>query len=83
LCLQISDTIQQTVEGLSPAAAAASKLLKSGLTLTQIYSQYVAMGEELATVKEENQKLNHGMDTIFRVRRLIKLQGPAYRSFFF
>ena len=30
------------MERLSPSAAAASKLLKGGITLTQIYSQLVA-----------------------------------------
>lgn len=49
---------------MSPAAAAASKLMKSGLSLTQIYTQYVNVYEELTLQKEENHKLNLYVNTI-------------------
>ena len=44
---------EDDVERLSPSAAAASKLLKGGITLTQIYSQ-----QDLLTQKDKNAHLN-------------------------
>lgn len=58
------ETLNVTIEGLSPSAAAASRLIKSGMTLTQIYSQYVAVSEELLLQKEETRKLNLYINTI-------------------
>lgn len=58
------ETLDATIEGLSPSAAAASRLIKSGMTLTQIYSQYVAVSEELLLQKEETRKLNLYINTI-------------------
>ncbi len=52
------------IECLSPSAAQASRLLKSGITLTGIYSQMVGISEELAQEKEENKRLNSYMDQI-------------------
>ncbi|XP_023716827.1 nucleoprotein TPR isoform X2 [Cryptotermes secundus] len=58
------ETLDAAIESLSPSAAAASRLIKSGMTLTQIYSQYVAVSEELFSQKEETQKLNLYITTI-------------------
>lgn len=58
------ETLDATIEGLSPSAAVASRLIKSGMTLTQIYSQYVAVSEELHLQKEETRKLNLYVNTI-------------------
>lgn len=49
---------EASIENLSPSAAHASRLLKSGLTVTGIYSQLVAMGEELGKEKQETARLN-------------------------
>uniref|UniRef100_A0A2A4JSC9 Nucleoprotein TPR n=1 Tax=Heliothis virescens TaxID=7102 RepID=A0A2A4JSC9_HELVI len=49
---------------LAPSAATASKLLKSGMSLTQIYSQLVKVTDELAQEKEENRRLNVTINTI-------------------
>lgn len=49
---------------LAPSAATASKLLKSGMSLTQIYSQLVKVSDELAQEKEENRRLNLTINTI-------------------
>lgn len=49
---------------LSPAAAKASALLKSGLSLTQIYSQYVEVSEELVREKEETARLGNLLEHI-------------------
>ena len=55
---------EDAMEHLSPSAAQASRLLKSGVTLTGIYSQMVSLSEELAGEKEENKRLNNYMDQI-------------------
>ena len=57
---------EDDVERLSPSAAAASKLLKGGITLTQIYSQLVASQEELLSQKDENARLNTYLDQILK-----------------
>ena len=57
---------EDDVERLSPSAAAASKLLKGGITLTQIYSQLVASQEELLAQKDENARLNSYLDQILK-----------------
>ena len=49
---------EASIECLSPSAAQASKLLKSGVTVTGIYSQMVGLGEELQAEKSETQRLN-------------------------
>ncbi|KAG8237972.1 hypothetical protein J437_LFUL014673, partial [Ladona fulva] len=55
---------EEQLEMLSPSAAAASRLIKSGLSLTQIYSQYVAVSEELFLEKQQCKKLNVFLDAI-------------------
>jgi len=49
---------EDSIESLSPSAAHASRLLKSGLTVTGIYSQMVGLGEELTKEKQETARLN-------------------------
>ncbi|CAK1556263.1 unnamed protein product [Leptosia nina] len=53
-----AQNLEMALSDLAPSAAVASKLLKSGMSLTQIYSQLVKVSEELAQEKEENKKLN-------------------------
>jgi len=55
---------EDAIEHLSPSAAQASRLLKSGVTLTGIYTQMVSLSEELSEEKEENKRLNSYMDQI-------------------
>jgi len=55
---------EEGIECLSPSAAAASRMLKSGVTITGIYSQMVNLSEELAVEKEENKRLNLYLDQI-------------------
>lgn len=55
---------EEELTSLSPTAAAASSFLKSGLTLTQMYSEYVKASEALQSEKLENQRLNEYMDQI-------------------
>ena len=49
---------EDSIESLSPSAAHASRLLKSGLTVTGIYSQMVGLGEDLQKEKQETARLN-------------------------
>nr|CAD7259308.1 unnamed protein product [Timema shepardi] len=60
----MGENLERTIESMSPAAAAASRMIKSGLTVTQIYSQYVSASDELLLTKEENKRLNHFINTI-------------------
>ncbi|XP_049818451.1 nucleoprotein TPR isoform X3 [Aethina tumida] len=53
------DQIQRDLEEMSPTAAAASRYLKSGMTITEIYSQYVAVSEKFAAKEEECHRLNN------------------------
>lgn len=52
------------IEKLFPAAAATSKVLHSGMTLTQIYSEYIKSQEELQKEKTENQRLTKQLQQI-------------------
>jgi len=49
---------EDSIESLSPSAAHASRLLKSGLTVTGIYSQMVSLGEDLQKKDQEIARLN-------------------------
>ncbi|CAH3021550.1 unnamed protein product [Porites evermanni] len=51
---------------LSPTAAATSSFLKSGMTLTQIYSQYVEVSDSLQQEKDENIRLKQYLDQILK-----------------
>ncbi|XP_057291201.1 nucleoprotein TPR-like isoform X3 [Hydractinia symbiolongicarpus] len=69
--LQISkrkgDTIMsKDLSFLSPVAAASSKILKKGMTLTQIYSEYVKVTDELLNEKDENARLKLYMEQILQ-----------------
>ncbi|XP_033645246.1 nucleoprotein TPR-like [Asterias rubens] len=61
IALKLSD---DELNSLSPTAAAASSFLKSGLTLTQMYSEYVKCSDELEVGKAENLRLNDYLDQI-------------------
>lgn len=62
-----TEQLENVVENLSPAAAAAGRLIKSGMTLTQIYCQYAQVSEELILEREENRKLNLYINNILKV----------------
>ncbi|XP_014606517.1 PREDICTED: nucleoprotein TPR-like [Polistes canadensis] len=60
------ERLDQAVEQLAPTAAVASRILKKGLSLTQIYTQLVDAINELTTEREENERLKSQMDVILR-----------------
>lgn len=65
--LFVLESVDAAIGSLSPCAAAASRLIKSGMTLTQIYTQYASVSEELIIEKEENRRLNLYVSTIVKV----------------
>ncbi|KAK6179173.1 hypothetical protein SNE40_011593 [Patella caerulea] len=52
------------LETLYPTAAATSKILKTGMTLTEIYSEYVKVTDSLQAEKAENSQLKIYLDEI-------------------
>ncbi|CAE1241745.1 TPR [Acanthosepion pharaonis] len=67
----------ESIAALSPTAAATSKLLKSGMTLTQIYNEYVQAVDELHLEKEENKRINGYLDQIMQE---IEEKAPILRQ---
>ncbi|CAH1773591.1 unnamed protein product, partial [Owenia fusiformis] len=55
---------EDDIEALAPTAAATSKLLKSGKTLSQVYYEHVELSRSLDKEKQENKRLNNYMDMI-------------------
>nr|XP_045610228.1 nucleoprotein TPR-like [Procambarus clarkii] len=51
---------------LSPAASAASQLVSRGLSLTQLYSEYLSVSEKLMATEEENKRLKRYVDQILQ-----------------
>ncbi|XP_062610005.1 nucleoprotein TPR-like [Saccostrea cucullata] len=65
------------VETLFPNAAATSKLVNSGMSLTQIYNEYMQASENLYLEKEETKRLNSYIDTILQE---IEEKAPMIRK---
>ncbi|KRT85709.1 hypothetical protein AMK59_2854, partial [Oryctes borbonicus] len=61
-----NESFQKEVEGLSPSAAITSKFIKSGMTMTQIYSEYTSAIEQLASSKEEVGRLQVYINSIMQ-----------------
>ncbi|GAB1864152.1 Nucleoprotein TPR [Camponotus japonicus] len=60
------EKLDQAVEQLAPTAAITSRVLRKGLSLTQIYTQLVEASNELTLEREENERLKSQMDLILR-----------------
>nr|XP_012149443.1 PREDICTED: nucleoprotein TPR [Megachile rotundata] len=60
------ERLDQAVEQLAPTAAIASRVLRKGLSLTQIYTQLVDVTNELTSEREENERLKSQIDVIIR-----------------
>lgn len=58
------ESLHREIEILSPTAATAGRILKSGPSITQIYSQLVTATDELHMEKEENRRLNSYIEKI-------------------
>lgn len=61
-----AQNLDMAVSDLAPSAASVSKLLRSGMSLTQIYSQLVSVTDELNQKKEENRQLNITINKIIQ-----------------
>ncbi|XP_045536329.1 nucleoprotein TPR [Papilio machaon] len=59
-----AQNLDMALSDLAPSAATASKLLKSGMSLTQIYSQLVKVTDDLSREKEENRRLTTTINNI-------------------
>ncbi|KAL5021860.1 hypothetical protein ScPMuIL_001015 [Solemya velum] len=72
------------VESMFPTAAATSKFLRSGMTLTQIYNEYVKSTDALQLEKDENKRLNLYLDQILQEIEekapLLKKQREDYEA---
>ena len=62
---------------LSPAAAAAAKLIKPNMSLTQIYSQYVATTEENGRVLTENEELRSQIQQLVEE---VRARAPGWQQ---
>ncbi|KAL3869712.1 hypothetical protein ACJMK2_042363 [Sinanodonta woodiana] len=64
--MKVKGMSEEKVESMFPTAATTSKMLKSGMSLTQIYNEYVQATDALVLEKEENKRLNHYLDQILQ-----------------
>ncbi|XP_013789908.1 nucleoprotein TPR-like, partial [Limulus polyphemus] len=55
---------EEGIEKMFPMAAATSKILRTGMTLTQVYSEFVRAEEELQKEKSEKQQLHEQLQQI-------------------
>ncbi|KAK4876820.1 hypothetical protein RN001_009326 [Aquatica leii] len=78
------ETVQKEVEEISPSAAAASKFIKPGMSLTQIYTQYMNVTTELTLQKEECSRLQsyiqHIVNELEDKGPLLKKQREDYET---
>ncbi|XP_044737126.1 nucleoprotein TPR isoform X2 [Chrysoperla carnea] len=58
--------LENVIESLAPSAAATSRLIKPGMSLTQIYSQYVSASEEVIIKDAEIRRLNTYIEAIVK-----------------
>jgi len=75
---------ESDIEQLSPAAAVASRLLKSGMSLTQIYSEYVNLTEKYEQERKDKERveayLNQVMQEIEEKAPIFKRQKQEYEE---
>lgn len=72
-----SDGSAKDLEGLSTSAASMSKMMKSGMTYTEVYGRYVSVNEQLAGKEEECVRLNNYITCIVRE---IEEKGPLIKQ---
>ncbi|KAJ8922301.1 hypothetical protein NQ315_004243 [Exocentrus adspersus] len=72
-----ADVLNRDVEGISPTAATASKLIKSGLSYSEVYAKYVSISEQYANKEEECARLNNYITCIVRE---IEEKGPLIKK---
>lgn len=72
-----SENLDNAVSHFSPAASTSRSLIKSGFTLTELYTQYVREKEELLRVKKENAKLDLQLQNILHE---VEEKAPLFRQ---
>lgn len=60
-----NESIAQALEHMSPTAAVTSRMLRSGMSLTQIYSQLCHVTDELSREKEEKKRLSEALTNVY------------------
>lgn len=60
----VVEKVDQAIEQLAPTAAITNRILKKGLSLTQIYTQLVDCTNEMELLKSENESLRSQMSKI-------------------
>lgn len=60
------ENLDQVIERVAPSAAATTKLIKSGMTLTEIYTMYVKTSESLRLQERENAKQQIQLNEILK-----------------
>jgi len=59
--------LNETIENLSPHAAAAYNMMQKGLTLTQIYTEYATVSEQLLIKTHDNEQLQSTFKSFLEV----------------
>ncbi|CAD6998549.1 unnamed protein product [Ceratitis capitata] len=60
------ETMESAISKIAPSAAIASRLIRTDMSLTELYSLYVKSSEELDLQKRENARLNLQLKTILQ-----------------
>lgn len=63
--------LTNTLEDLSPHAAAAASLIKKGMTLTQIYTEYASVSEQLMITTHDNQQMKLTFQSFIEVSKCL------------
>ncbi|XP_060520751.1 nucleoprotein TPR isoform X2 [Cylas formicarius] len=71
------DLIGKDIEGLSSPATSASRIVKSGMTYTELYSRYVSLSDQVTVKDEECTRLNNYITCIVRE---IEEKGPYIKK---
>uniref|UniRef100_A0A182NLI4 Nucleoprotein TPR n=1 Tax=Anopheles dirus TaxID=7168 RepID=A0A182NLI4_9DIPT len=66
LAMAREENIEHAVEMLAPTAAATSRMIKTGMSLTEVYTQYVRTMESLQQEQKENSKLKLQLHNILQ-----------------
>ncbi|XP_054741283.1 nucleoprotein TPR [Anastrepha obliqua] len=61
-----NETMESAISKIAPSAAIASRLIRTDMSLTELYSLYVKSSEELDLQKRENARLNLQLKTILQ-----------------
>lgn len=61
-----NETTESAISKIAPSAAIASKLIRTDMSLTELYSLYVKSSEKLELQKRENARLNLQLKTILQ-----------------